>query len=131
MGAEQHRPVGGYAAGTPGGHQGGERLEPHHRLGSGRCRRSGYGAGPVPPDIVANIYRNPGEIPANGVDDDGNGFVDDVTGWDFGGDGQARRQQPQDPVTQGHGTSVAGTIGTVGNNGIGVVGVAWNVRSRR
>ena len=80
------------------------------------------------PDIVANIYRNPGEIPANGVDDDGNGFVDDVTGWDFGGDGQARDNNPQDPVTQGHGTSVAGTIGAVGNNGIGVVGVAWNVK---
>ncbi len=75
----------------------------------------------VHPDLAANIWRNPGEIAGNGIDDDGNGFVDDVTGWDFGD----LDNDPSDP--QGHGTHVAGIIGAVGNNGIGVAGVAWNI----
>lgn len=80
------------------------------------------------PDLRANIWRNPGEIPNNNVDDDLNGFVDDVNGWDFAaGDGSMTDNNPQDPVAQGHGTAVAGTIGAVGNNGLGVVGVAWNI----
>jgi len=73
------------------------------------------------PDLQANIFVNPGEIPDNNVDDDGNGFVDDVSGWDFGDNDN----DPQD--VEGHGTAVAGTIGAVGNNDIGVAGVAWNV----
>jgi hypothetical protein len=73
------------------------------------------------PDLAANIWRNPGEIPGNGVDDDGNGFVDDVNGWDF----VSWDNTPQDG--NGHGTHVAGTIGAVGNNGRGVVGVNWEV----
>jgi len=73
------------------------------------------------PDLAANMWHNPGEIPGNGIDDDGNGFVDDVYGWDFiDGD-----NDPMDLF--GHGTHVAGTIGGVGNNGIGVAGVNWNV----
>lgn len=72
-------------------------------------------------DLADNMWRNPGEIPGNGRDDDGNGFIDDVYGWDFAnGDG--------DPFDdEGHGTHVAGTIGAVGNNGRGVVGVNWEV----
>lgn len=73
------------------------------------------------PDLAANIWRNPRETPGNGIDDDGNGFVDDIHGWDFAnGD-----SNPMDD--QGHGTHVAGTIGAVGDNGRGVAGVAWQV----
>ncbi|MBX3384433.1 MAG: S8 family serine peptidase [Phycisphaeraceae bacterium] len=74
------------------------------------------------PDLAANMWINPGEIAGNGVDDDGNGYVDDIYGFDFG-DFDA---DPDDPVV-GHGTQVASVVGAVGNNGIGVTGVAWNV----
>jgi len=73
------------------------------------------------PDLVDNIWHNPGEIPGNGIDDDSNGFIDDVNGWDFG----ELDNNPDD--AQGHGTACAGMIGAAGNNGIGVTGVAWNV----
>lgn len=81
------------------------------------------------PDLRPNLWVNPGEIAGNGIDDDQNGFVDDIHGWDFAGnDGNgAGDANPQDPVTQGHGTAVAGVIGAVGNNGLGVAGVNWNV----
>ncbi|MFN2482174.1 MAG: S8 family serine peptidase [Pyrinomonadaceae bacterium] len=93
------------------------------------------------PDLAANIWSNPGEV-VNGVDDDGNGKIDDVNGWDFstcttGGtagcgnntvwDGGGGAIYPTDE-TDSHGTHVSGTIGAVGNNGVGVVGVNWNVR---
>jgi subtilisin family serine protease len=74
-------------------------------------------------DLQANAWVNPGEIPANGIDDDGNGKIDDVHGWDFFYD-------DSDPIDDagGHGTHTAGTIGAVGNNAFGVVGVNWNVK---
>ena len=74
------------------------------------------------PDLAANIWTNPGEIAGNGIDDDGNGVVDDVHGYNAitgGGD-------PYDD--NGHGTHCAGTIGGTGNNGQGVAGVNWNVK---
>ena len=74
------------------------------------------------PDLDANVWTNPGEIAGNGVDDDANGYVDDVRGYDF----IDRDADPMD--TLGHGTHVAGTVGAVGNNGIGTVGVNWNVQ---
>lgn len=72
-------------------------------------------------DLAANMWRNPGEIAGDGIDNDGDGFVDDVYGWDFANNDS----NPMDD--NNHGTHVAGTIGAVGNNGTGVVGVNWNV----
>ncbi|MBI4925823.1 MAG: S8 family serine peptidase, partial [Bdellovibrio sp.] len=73
------------------------------------------------PDLKENIYVNPGEIAGNGKDDDGNGFVDDVSGWNF----ITKQGNSQDD--NGHGTHVSGTIGALGNNETGVVGVNWHV----
>ena len=73
------------------------------------------------PDLAANMWVNPGEIPGNGIDDDGNGYVDDVHGWNAVAD----NGNPMDD--HGHGTHCAGTIGAAGNNGRGVVGVNWDV----
>ena len=71
------------------------------------------------PDLAANIWTNPGEVAGDGLDNDGNGYVDDVHGYDFiNNDG--------DPMDDnGHGTHVSGTIGAVGNNSLGVAGVNW------
>lgn len=73
-------------------------------------------------DLAANTWTNAGEIAGNGIDDDGNGYIDDVHGINaLTGAG--------DPLDDhGHGTHVAGTIGADANNGIGVVGVNWNVK---
>lgn len=70
------------------------------------------------PDLAANIFTNPGEVAANGIDDDHNGYVDDVHGWDFV-DGD---NTPNDG--NGHGTHVAGTIAAKRDNSVGIVGVA-------
>ena len=74
-------------------------------------------------DLAANMWRNSGEIPGNNVDDDGNGYVDDYHGYDF-------FYNDSDPTDDagGHGTHTSGTIGAVGNNSLGVVGVNWNVQ---
>jgi subtilisin family serine protease len=73
-------------------------------------------------DLAANMWTNPSEIAGNGIDDDANGYVDDVYGIDtYNGD--------SDPIdTYSHGTQVAGVIGAVGNNGVGGSGVAWKVK---
>ena len=75
-------------------------------------------------DLAANAATNPGEIAGNGVDDDGNGYVDDIYGWDFDGNNSSLF----DGAGDDHGTHVAGTIGAVGGNGTGVAGVCWNVK---
>src|SRR3954470_23872610 len=73
-------------------------------------------------DLKKILWTNPREIPGNGIDDDGNGYIDDVHGYDFA-------NADADPMDDnGHGTHVSGTIGGVGNNGVGVAGVNWNVR---
>jgi len=72
-------------------------------------------------DIIPNLWTNWGEIPGNGIDDDNNGYIDDVHGWDaYASDGSI----PSD----GHGTHVAGIVGAKGNNGVSVAGVNWNVK---
>ncbi len=74
------------------------------------------------PDLAANAWRNPLEIPGNHIDDDGNGYVDDVNGIDTA-------NHDSDPMDdQGHGTHTAGTIAAAGNNNLGVVGVNWNAK---
>jgi subtilisin family serine protease len=75
-------------------------------------------------DLAANAATNPGEVAGNGIDDDGNGYKDDVYGWDFAGNNNTVFDGPSDD----HGTHVAGTIGGVGGNGKGVAGVCWNVK---
>jgi hypothetical protein len=74
------------------------------------------------PDLANNMWQNPGEVPSDGIDNDGNGYVDDVYGIDTANNDT----NPMDD--DGHGTHVAGTIGAVGNNGIGVTGVNWNTK---
>lgn len=76
------------------------------------------------PDLAANMWVNGREIPGNGIDDDGNGFVDDVHGVSFIGSSFDHRGNPMDD--QGHGTHVAGIIAAAANNGIGGVGIAYN-----
>jgi subtilisin family serine protease len=80
------------------------------------------------PDLQANIWVNPFD-PVDGRDNDGNGFIDDTNGWDFAGNNRTVYDGPASGTTNvdSHGTHVAGTIGAVGNNGVGVVGVNWQV----
>lgn len=75
------------------------------------------------PDLTGNIWSNPGEANCtNGLDNDGNGFINDCRGWNF----VANTNTPLD--NSGHGSHVAGIIGAMGNDGIGVAGVMWHVQ---
>lgn len=81
------------------------------------------------PDLAGAIWTNDLEIPGNNIDDDSNGYVDDVHGWDFYGNNSVNGADDNDVMDQiSHGTHVIGTIGARGNNGIGVAGVNWNVK---
>jgi thermitase len=73
-------------------------------------------------DLVQNLWINTGEIAGNNLDDDGNGYIDDVNGYDF----FFNDSNPTDE--NGHGTHTAGTVGARGNNALGVTGVNWNVK---
>jgi len=74
------------------------------------------------PDLAANIWTNEDEIADNGIDDDGNGYIDDVMGWDFWND-------DNDPLDEnGHGTYCAGIAAAVTDNNIGIAGVSWNCK---
>ncbi|WP_156097942.1 S8 family peptidase [Synechococcus sp. KORDI-100] len=72
------------------------------------------------PDLVNNIWSNQNEIPENGIDDDKNGFIDDINGWNF-------VENTPSVIPSEHGTHVAGIIGAEGNNNIGVSGLTWDV----
>lgn len=74
------------------------------------------------PDLLGNIWTNPGEIAGNGRDDDGNGFIDDVRGWDFA-------NNDNNPIDDNnHGTHVAGVIAARTNNNSGIAGINWSAR---
>lgn len=76
-------------------------------------------------DLQANIYINPGEIAGNNIDDDGNGYVDDVNGWDTGDNDN----NPMPPNTSyDHGTHCAGITGAVSNNGTGIASIGYNIK---
>lgn len=71
------------------------------------------------PDLTGKIWTNPDEIPGNNLDDDANGYIDDVMGWNF----VSNTNVPQD--NNGHGSHVAGSIAASSNNGQGIAGIAW------
>ncbi|MBI2982132.1 MAG: S8 family serine peptidase [Deltaproteobacteria bacterium] len=74
------------------------------------------------PDLEPNLWKNASEIPGDGIDNDGNGYIDDIHGYDF-------FHGASDPVDEwGHGTLVSGIIGAVGENEIGFKGIAWSVQ---
>ncbi len=81
------------------------------------------------PDLDANVWVNPDEIPGNNRDDDGNQLIDDTNGWDFANNDNT--VYDPDPITgegDEHGTHMAGIIAAEGNNGTGVAGVSWRTK---
>ncbi len=91
------------------------------------------------PDLANNIWTNPNEIPGNGVDDDNNGYIDDVIGWDFVSISSNYNPPPargedigppdNDPMDfQGHGTHCSGIASAVTNNETGIAGTGWNCK---
>ncbi len=79
------------------------------------------------PDLAENIWTNTGEIPDNDLDDDGNGYVDDVHGWNFADKDNQISPDADTASIHSHGTQVAGVIAGLGDNGQGVCGVNWQV----
>lgn len=79
------------------------------------------GLGYIHEDIATNAWVNRGEIPDNGIDDDENGYTDDIHGWNVYSDSP-------DILFEGHGLNVSGVVGAVGNNGVGITGMNWNVK---
>ena len=83
------------------------------------------------PDLKENIWANSGEIPANGIDDDRDGYIDDINGWDFVNNEADPSPKFQEGFTEGginHGTIVAGIAAASGNNATGIAGVTWRAK---
>ena len=83
------------------------------------------------PDLKDRLWVNADEKPGDGIDNDGNGYIDDVNGWDFVDQDATVEpviREAYDPTATTHGTLVAGIIGAAGNNGTGITGVSWNVK---
>jgi len=79
------------------------------------------------PDLSPNIWMNKNEIPGNGVDDDGNGYIDDIRGWDFGGLNGTADNNPAEDAPY-HGTHVAGIASAATDNGIGIAGLGFKCK---
>lgn len=77
------------------------------------------------PDLAPNLWVNPGEIPGNGIDDDGNGYIDDVNGWDLGSNDN--NPNPPSPSFR-HGTHVGGIASAATNNGVGIAGIGFSAK---
>lgn len=80
------------------------------------------------PDLQANIWQNTNEIPGNNIDDDNNGYIDDVNGWDFAGNSPGASPDNDPTDNHGHGTHTSGDVAAVTNNGTGVAGISWNAK---
>lgn len=83
------------------------------------------------PDLAGNLWRNKGEVPNDGLDNDGNGYIDDYHGWDFVNDDDQPipdQGEAHDSAAVAHGTAIAGVIGAVGNNQEGIAGLNWQVK---
>lgn len=77
-------------------------------------------------DLIDNIWDNVDEIPGNGIDDDANGFIDDVRGWNFANNSNDPTGLPGTPQSASHGTHVSGTAAATTNNAVGVASISWN-----
>jgi hypothetical protein len=80
------------------------------------------------PDLADNIWENTQEVPGNDIDDDGNGFIDDVLGWNFANSTPDPSPLPEQPQNGRHGTHVAGLVSAVTNNRTGISGTSWNAQ---